>query len=126
LAARIARIESALAARAPIEPALIWRCGAEITPADRRAAAKAAGERGTPNAVIIFVRFVDASRPDRHAPTPAEIEAAKPTRIDALRAHLRTLSHDRARNAITEMHVIGRIDADEAETLRRDLREPAA
>ncbi|HVV98068.1 MAG TPA: hypothetical protein VHC92_13085, partial [Rhodanobacteraceae bacterium] len=62
---RLERLESALAARGPIAPALIWRCGPEVTAADRRAAANAAGERGMPDAVIVFVRTVDASRPDR-------------------------------------------------------------
>jgi hypothetical protein len=127
LAARIARIESAFASRQPLKPGLVFRCGSEITPADRRAAAKAAGERGTPNAVIIFVRVVDASRPGRHAPLLEEIEAVD-DRLAALRARLRNLSPDRARDAITEMHTLGRIDADEAKELRAEnsARESAA
>jgi hypothetical protein len=129
LAARVAKIESAFAERAPLEPALIWRCaGDHVTPADRRAAAKAAGERGTPNARIVFTTRHDASRPDRVQPTPEEIEAAQPSRLDALRALLRDLPPTRARNEITINHTLGRIDAVEAKQLRAELsaRETAA
>jgi hypothetical protein len=114
---RIAKLEAAFAARRPLEPALIWRCGPEVTPADRRAAAKAAGERGAER--IIYTVTRDASCPDRHAPAPEEIEA--PNRLDTLRNRIKNLSADRARNAITEMHTLGRVDADEARTLRAEL-----
>jgi hypothetical protein len=60
---RVVALEEELAARKPSEPALIWRCASDfVSTADRRAAANAAGERGTPNARLLFVTVVDASR----------------------------------------------------------------
>jgi hypothetical protein len=120
LAQRVAAIEAAFAARAPIEPAIVWRCrGDHVSAADRRAAAEHAGHIGKPDARIIYTLCCDASRPDRAV--LEEIETPVDDRLDALRARLRNLPPDRARNAITEMHTLGRVDADEARTLRAEL-----
>jgi hypothetical protein len=84
---RLEKLESALAARAPRERALIWRCaGDAITAADRRAAANAAGERGTPRARVVFVTITDASlgraRVEQAQPVPPRLTAAQHAVLD--------------------------------------------
>jgi hypothetical protein len=111
---RLEKLEFELADRAPHEGAIIWRCGEEVTEADRLGAAKAARDRGTPNAVLIFTRVQDMRV---HRVVEAVHGCDPNPRIDQL---LALRPEDRA-NAISEMHLLGRVSAAEAETLRRAI-----
>jgi hypothetical protein len=121
---RLSRLESAIAVRQPLEPAIVWRCrGGHVSAADRRAAAEHAGRIGKPGARVIYTLVTDSRRKDRIEPEEVATEA--PTEHPML-ARLRALQPERRGDAISEQVTLGRITPAEAEEIRAMLRESAA
>jgi hypothetical protein len=110
---RLEKLEAALGDLEPDQGAIIWRCGEEVTEADRVGAANAARERGTPNAVLIFCRVKDMSV-HREPDLEPEHGTAEHPRL----ARLLALPADCRRDAISEMVLLRQIDAAEADHLR--------